>query len=60
MLWNQEACDLAIENGKFLLRHEPEAKIICLRGGDAPPGPIAEQLRQEEFGVSERPERTEI
>lgn len=45
VLFDQEACDLAVENGKFL---NPKGKILCLPGGEEPPGPIAEQLTKEE------------
>lgn len=66
VFWDQEACALAIENGKFLLRHDPEAKIICLPPNELPPGPIAEHLtlddlpEEEEFGSQKLREQKKI
>ncbi len=41
VMWDREACDLAIENGKSL---NPSGKIFCLPAGEDPPGPVAKQL----------------
>lgn len=45
VLWDQEGCDLAVKNLKFL---NPSGKVLCLPGGQEPVGPMSQPISREQ------------